>query len=55
MTRFWQWLANRLPNKLVYFASIKLGAYATMGKYGNTVVPELTFMDAIKRWEDHDD
>jgi len=26
-------------------------AHATTGEYGSTVVPELTAMDALKRWE----
>lgn len=49
--RFWMKLAWILPRSLVYFASIRLVAFATMGRYGNTVVPELTAMDAIQRWE----
>ena len=50
-TKAWQWLAHRMPKKLVYFCAIRLGAYATCGKYGDTIVPELTFMDALGRWE----
>lgn len=42
----------RLPGWLVYWCSIRLMAHATTGKYGNTVVPELTAMDALKRWGD---
>ena len=52
MTKFWRWLADRLPRQLVYFAAIRLGAAATTGQYKTTVVPELTFMDAIERWDD---
>jgi len=47
------WLAWRLPKKLVYFAAMRLIAFATQGEYGNTVVSELTAMDAVGRWE-HD-
>lgn len=46
----WFWLAHKLPRRLVYFAAIRLGAEVTTGRWGNTVVPELRFMDAIKRW-----
>ena len=46
-----KWIAFHLPKCLVYWATIRLIAYATTGKYGNTVVPELTAMDALKRWE----
>jgi len=41
----------KLPKSLIYWASIRLIAWATTGKYGNTIVPELTAMDALGRWE----
>jgi hypothetical protein len=50
--RFWIWLAWHLPRPLVMWAAIRLGAHATQGPYSQTVVPELTFMDALKRWEE---
>lgn len=46
------WIAWKLPCKIVYFAAIRLMAHATMGKYSNTIVPNISGMDAIKRWED---
>jgi len=49
-TKFWQWLAQRLPKRLVYSASIRLISHATTGKYGNTVVPQLTAVEALERW-----
>lgn len=49
--KFWFWWAWRLPKKLVYFATIRLIAFATQGEYGNTVVSELPAMEAISRWE----
>lgn len=49
-TKLWMWFVGLLPKRLVYFAAIRLGAYATTGKYGSTIVPELGFMDAIGRW-----
>jgi hypothetical protein len=51
MDNFWRWLSYQLPKRLVYFAAIRLGAHATTGQYGSTVVPELTFMDAVGRYE----
>ncbi len=51
---FYQWLAFKLPAGLVYHAAIRLGAYATTGKYSKTVVPDLSLMDAIQRWEEFD-
>ena len=49
---FWYRLVRLLPKKLVYFCFIHVTAYATTGKYSNTVVPELSCMDAIKRYTD---
>ncbi len=47
---FWYWLVKLLPIKLVYFCFMHVMAYSTTGEYSNTVVPELTGMDAIKRY-----
>jgi hypothetical protein len=49
--RLLMWLAWRLPKQLVMWATIRLVAHATTGKYSSTVVPELSAMDALKRWE----
>ena len=49
--KIWIKLAWLLPRKLVLWAAIRLAAYATQGDYSNTIVPELSMMDAIKRWE----
>lgn len=55
MERFKEKLAMKLawlmPKRLAYWCAIRVGAHATTGQYGNTVVPELPFMDALKRWE----
>jgi hypothetical protein len=54
-TDFWYWFVAKLPKRLIYFCFMHVFVYATTGKYGNTVVPELTAMDAIKRYgDDHD-
>jgi len=39
-----------MPKWLVYFCSIRLMVNATTGKYSNTIVPEITAMDALGRW-----
>ena len=46
------WIAHRMPRWLVKWCAVRLGAHATCGKYGNTIVSELTFMDALKRWDE---
>lgn len=43
-------LAWMLPRKLVYWCAIRVGANTTQGDYSNQVVPDLTFIDALKRW-----
>ena len=43
-------IAWLMPRWLVYFCAIRLMAYATQGKYGDTEVPALSAMDAIDRW-----
>lgn len=45
------WLVWKLPDKICYFAFIRVVAFATTGKYGSTEVPKITAMDALKRWE----
>lgn len=41
----------RLPRVVVKWAYIRVGAHATTGKYEKTVVPELSMMEALQRWE----
>lgn len=40
-----------LPRRIVYWCAIRLGAHATQGQFGNQIVPDLNFMDALKRWD----
>ncbi len=50
--KFWIKLAWLLPHQLVMWSTIRVGAHATQGKFENQIVPELNFMDALKRWDD---
>ena len=50
--KFWYFLVDLLPKKIVYFCFMKVMAYSTTGKYGATIVPELSGMDAVKRYGD---
>lgn len=43
-------IAWLLPKQLVKWCFVRVTAHATTGKYGDTVVPELTAMDALSRW-----
>ncbi len=49
--KFWLWLAWKLPRPLVKWCAYRVGAHATTGQYGSTIVPELYMMDALKRWD----
>ena len=48
--KIWMWIAWRLPRALTYWCAIRVGAHATQGLYSDQEVPELKFMDALKRW-----
>jgi hypothetical protein len=39
-----------LPKRLAYWCAIRVIAHATQGEYGHQIVPDLTAMDALKRW-----
>lgn len=44
----------KLPRKLVMWSAIRVVAHATTGKYSRQIVPKLTAMDALNRWDDTD-
>ena len=46
-----RWVADHLPKWIIYFATIRLIAYATSGRYSDTGVPKLGAIEAVKRWE----
>ncbi len=50
--RVLMWIAWHLPRSLVKWCYVRVGAHATTGKHGHTVVPDLSMMDALKRWDD---
>ena len=45
-------IAWAMPRWLAYYCTIRVIANATGSKYPTQVVPELTAMDALKRWEE---
>ena len=49
--KFWLWLTRCLPHRLRYWCVIDAGGYATTGQYSKTLVPEVTFMEVLKRIE----
>lgn len=44
-------IAWAMPRIIVYWCAIRLMTHATGGKYSKTVVPDLTVVEALKRWE----
>jgi hypothetical protein len=47
MAMFVVW--HLLPARVRMWATVRAGADATQGPYSNQIVPELLFMDALKR------
>jgi hypothetical protein len=47
-----RWIAWHLPKCIVYWAAVRLLAHATAGKYSETSVPDLSAMDALRRWKE---
>lgn len=44
-------IAWMLPRTLVMWCAVRVLAHATTGEWSSQVVPELTAMDALERWE----
>jgi hypothetical protein len=44
-------IAWAMPRWLAYFCAVRVIVHATQGKYSSTVVPELSAIDALKRWK----
>jgi len=42
----------RLPRSLVMWSTVRVILHASNGPYANQVIPELTAMEALKRWDD---
>jgi len=52
--RMLRWIAWHLPKALVMWCYFRVVGYATSDKYGDTIVPEITAMEAIGRFsQDH--
>ena len=49
--QFLTWFVWHLPKVVIKWAAIRLIAHATTGKYETTIVPDLTAMDALRRWD----
>lgn len=45
------WVAFHVPRWLAYWCAIRVAAHGTQGPYSNQAVPDLTIMEALKRWD----
>ena len=48
--RVYQWIAWRLPARVVYWAALRVMASATQGRWSRQDVTSLTGLDALARW-----
>ena len=49
--KIWVWLAWKMPRKLTYWCAIRVAAHATQGQWSSQIVPDLTALEALKRWD----
>ena len=49
--KIYLWLTRKIPRKFLYWIAVRIGAVVTTGEYSDTIVPELTFMEALRRIE----
>jgi hypothetical protein len=50
-TRIAQWVAWKLPHRVVLWAMIRVAAHATTGKWGHVCPSDLTYADMHDRWD----
>ncbi len=48
--RIADWLAWHLPKRVVYHACVRAWAHGTTPPYGDTVAPDVTAGEIVKRW-----
>lgn len=54
VNNIYQWIAGKLPKKLVYFCYIRFMSYATTHGEGQKMTPdEITFSKAVEIWESY--
>lgn len=49
---FSEWVAWKLPHNIVMWAYVRVVAHGTTGRWSNTLVPDVTAMEILKRWDD---
>ncbi len=51
MDKFYEWLAYKLPKRLVYFCGIRLMVHGTGRTYSTTTVSSVRAITLLRRWE----
>lgn len=46
-----RWIAWHLPRAVVAWATVRVAVHGTTGAYSSQIVPELTVVDALRRWD----
>jgi hypothetical protein len=46
----WRTIASWLPRSLCYFCAVRLFSHASVGKWAGQDCQELTFVEALRRW-----
>lgn len=49
-----QFIAWRMPRKLVMWCAVRLIAHATTGRWGHELTPECKALTALQRWDIED-
>jgi len=51
MEKLFEYLAWKMPRRLVYWCAIRLMSSATCGKYSDTHPDEISVIEALDAWE----
>lgn len=55
METIWRWIAWHFPDRLLVWAVVRVGVYATSGRWSSQNVTTLTLLAALQRWETRED
>ncbi len=50
MEKLYNFIAQHLPKRIIYFALIRAWSNATTGEYSDQEIPAVTMVEVIDRW-----
>ena len=50
--RFVRWIVWHMPREFAMWSYVRVASHATTGKFENTIVPDLSMTEALKRWDE---